>query len=888
MRTVLKALVTVEVNGQLEEIIKQTGFGEEEVLELLLCSAISALQLYVVDNFLCFVDEAASSDTNDPATTTTTASSFDEVYHFVESLFAPDGEDSEQMYSLISDGEAMHSVGKCFDFFWGSFSNIPISKLSARHTDFLKLARYLLTFLLKHHDHSTKVNSSDVVHQQLHLFVWCLRAVAVHQSSLKAATSSLYEETRTLVERILTVIETADQQMNAQLKLHLLTELTSAVLLFGEAEASKRLFGLAEAASRLQFNLTGALGTRTLFQNKPVSQLLVAVKKAENQSEGSEGEEEGEEEVAQPAVNLPKNEKLEDDTLLQDVKFVSSSSSSSSAPSKLTPSEQCFLLAAIKFSRRFGASGDALLTEQLLAYVYHLLERSTVWSVSFSLLELRSLLERGSRRRVERSMKQIETLAKTVRHEQLSVAYERRFLFGEALARTGHFYAVLPSPHWTVEKHLADLLLSLGVLRAALDTYLRLEAWTEVITCYRQLGRPDKAEEIVRRKLAEVEAAAAEGDTPSNSKQKQAELHCLLGEITGDLEYYHTAWRLSGERYARPPKMLGLHYFELKEYQTALGYLKQSVAVNSMQVDAWYRIGFISLQQEQWEAAATAYRQVLQFEAEEGSGFEAWNNLSKAYIKLGEKARAMRTLQEAIRLNFEEWKLWDNYIAVAADVGAFGEVLEAWGRLIDLKGGYVDETISGILVRAVVDGDIRDSEGEPAATPRYRAKVMKLFARVAATSDGSAGFWRHYAQLLMAEAKREREEEGVNGMKIEPSRITQCLGKCHRKALARDPAWAKDLGKTAELADHCVRLAEEYLEVADIFGGGSAAASVLGSGKLTLNSALVLLKRARDDLALFSGGTEDGKMGELEEMLAKLEGALQTIKGAIEKQGAQV
>ncbi|XP_017493272.1 PREDICTED: tetratricopeptide repeat protein 27-like [Rhagoletis zephyria] len=339
--------------------------------------------------------------------------------------------------------------------------------------------------------------------------------------------------------------------------------------------------------------------------------------------------------------------------------------------------------------------------------------------------------------------------------------------------------------------------------------------------------------------------------------------------------------------------MLGLHYFELKEYQTALGYLRQSVAVNSMQVDAWYRIGFISLQQEQWEAAATAYRQVLQFEAEEGSGFEAWNNLSKAYIKLGEKARAMRTLQEAIRLNFEEWKLWDNYIAVAADVGAFGEVLEAWGRLIDLKGGYVDETISGILVRAVVDGDIRDSEGEPAATPRYRAKVMKLFARVAATSDGSAGFWRHYAQLLMAEAKREREdgEEGVNvgGMKIDPSRITQCLGKCHRKALARDPAWAKDLGKTAELAGHCVRLAEEYLEVADIFGNDSAA-SVLGSGKLTLNSALVLLKRARDDLVLFSGEAEGGKIGDLEEMLAKLEGALQTIKGAIEEKqgGAQV
>ena len=63
---------------------------------------------------------------------------------------------------------------------------------------------------------------------------------------------------------------------------------------------------------------------------------------------------------------------------------------------------------------------------------------------------------------------------------------------------------------------------ALGVYKAALDVYLRLEHWDQVIDCYRHIGRPDKAEEIVRRKLAD--------------NDRQPELHCLLGEITGDIE----------------------------------------------------------------------------------------------------------------------------------------------------------------------------------------------------------------------------------------------------------------------------------------------------------------------------------------------------------------
>jgi hypothetical protein len=43
-------------------------------------------------------------------------------------------------------------------------------------------------------------------------------------------------------------------------------------------------------------------------------------------------------------------------------------------------------------------------------------------------------------------------------------------------------------PHWKVETELADLLVSLGVVKSALDIYLRLQLWEKVIMCYSLLN----------------------------------------------------------------------------------------------------------------------------------------------------------------------------------------------------------------------------------------------------------------------------------------------------------------------------------------------------------------------------------------------------------------
>ena len=54
--------------------------------------------------------------------------------------------------------------------------------------------------------------------------------------------------------------------------------------------------------------------------------------------------------------------------------------------------------------------------------------------------------------------------------------------------------------------------------------------------------------------------------------------------------------------------------------------------------------------------------------------FEAWNNVAKCYVKLGQKARAWRVLIEAVKCQYENWKVWDNLMVVSVDCGHFAEV----------------------------------------------------------------------------------------------------------------------------------------------------------------------------------------------------------------------
>jgi tetratricopeptide (TPR) repeat protein len=106
-------------------------------------------------------------------------------------------------------------------------------------------------------------------------------------------------------------------------------------------------------------------------------------------------------------------------------------------------------------------------------------------------------------------------------------------------------------PQWELKRSLADRYAKLGVYGSAAEMYTELEAWDEVVQCYRALERPNRAEEIVRERLKVLETPA---------------MWTALGDLTQDAECYNKAWALSKGRYARAKRSLGRLAFRNKKY----------------------------------------------------------------------------------------------------------------------------------------------------------------------------------------------------------------------------------------------------------------------------------------------------------------------------------
>lgn len=577
--------------------------------------------------------------------------------------------------------------------------------------------------------------------------------------------------------------------------------------ILSQDRAAADLFVRAAKATQLEFELTGALGKRTKFQQTDITQLVLLAESRKREDTPANPQSSETALSSEPASTLPETLALNDDTLLEQTKFTSSSAAApgsrfghidpSSQPA-LDPLDQCILL-AMCLNVKNTSPAHGLTAEQMAPYVNRVISHAQNWSVHTMALLLRSRLEAHRTRTVERSTLQLQALVDQMPTADSTVA-----------ERLAYIHELLLPSKWALQRELAQRYLSLGVTRSALEIFERLEMWEDVARCWQSLERPEKGIAVVKDLLegrkAEVDLVIARGKASSDTRKqtldaaRQAKLWALLGDLEPEhaFEHYTKAWEVSKGTSGRAMRSLGGYYFARGDYPKAIESLRKAVSINPLLTRSWFILGCACVREQQWEGARDAFARCVAIDDEDS---ESWSNLASVYLRMGEagqkieadeengdddalktkqssdeepvgripfsnKVLAFRALKQGIKYSYDNWRMWSNYMIVAMDVGELHEACRALGRVVEeryAKDGAdsVDEDVLERLVdaatRAEAENTTEPGQAETAGPLRagLLRQVSDLFERVILPRVSSARIFRARARLLTSQGRWE-------------------------------------------------------------------------------------------------------------------------------------
>ena len=499
-------------------------------------------------------------------------------------------------------------------------------------------------------------------------------------------------------------------------------------------------FKHAQSLSGLQWDVTGVPGRRTKFQEFDITQLVV---RAISQPSRFEGVLDTEQQQVIDKDMIPQTLTLDDDLLLDEIKL------SEDAPVTTLHSLDQAILLAFCLNVKNSNPAHGLTTEQMMPFVRLLIRKPTLYLTHGMALLLRSRLESTKSRTVERALFQLQVLV-----DQFSntVAKSPEDVPREIESRSKLFWQLLFPALWELKKEFGQRLVSLGVLKSAIEVFQPLEMWEEIINCYVMMDEKEKAEELILKQLE------TEPDTPK--------LLCILGDLRKDPELWQKAWDVSGCRYARAMRSLGSYYYKSADFLKAIECYQKALSINALFENSWFTLGCAAMQVENWDEAQQAFMRCVMLES--GNG-EAWNNLAAIYIKQQRKTDAFRCLREGLKEKFENWKMWENYLFLALELREFSEAISAMDRLLGMKWkepGALDKRALRVLMEGTVfvteklGSEVADEENKPAVNFRILERVRALLEKIASIHTTDSEIWTLYADFEESQGRLQNALDG--------------------------------------------------------------------------------------------------------------------------------
>eukprot|EP00946_MAST-07B_sp_MAST-7B-sp1_P001144 g1144.t1 len=391
----------------------------------------------------------------------------------------------------------------------------------------------------------------------------------------------------------------------------------------------------------------------------------------------------------------------------------------------LTLFDQCIILAQC-LDVKNSNSKHGLTNIEMMPYVTRVMETSqhSNWMVHTSALLVRAWLEFEVWRTKTRAMMQLQALVD--QHVNRLSAGQRAGtdVYAPAVQRMRYVYVLPLQSYWEMRGDLADRYMALHIKHSALQLYTDLERWEQIVQCYLDLEEDKKALSLVKERLL---------------VRPSPMLYCCLGELEDNDDHFRTAWKFSGNRYARALRLLAQRRHRAGDSDGALENYMESTSASPNNHACWWRIGDLAMRKERWHLSAKAWKNVARLAPEDG---EARANLGAVFTRLDMWEQAYRAFDMASQLEYRNWKVWENKLFAAARTQRIAEAILAQRRVVDLRGKRKDHKmnwrVATIITNVVVESMRQVAKQTEAKQP---SDTNGVDAKNAAASSSKEGEW---------------------------------------------------------------------------------------------------------------------------------------------------